>query len=65
MGLGLINYNFKCVVGGDDFTGKSFRLSHALDGQIIGSYVEQAAEEISNQEEEKKEPLAVNRPIEQ
>ena len=40
VGLGLINYNFKCVVGGEDFTGQSFRLSHAHDGQVIGSYAE-------------------------
>ena len=40
VGLGLINYNFKCVIGGEDFTGQSFRLSHAQDGQVIGSYAE-------------------------
>ena len=35
VGLGLINYSFKCVQG--DYIGKSFRLLHTENGQIIGS----------------------------
>ena len=60
VGLGLINYSFKCVQG--DYIGKSFRLLHSEGGQIIGS-VEQgnAAEEDGEAAEERKRaPTFIN-----